>query len=138
VSQSERTGVPTPDSADLSAGGHKIARRGSRCSRDNQADGEGSPTDTDTRATLSILTPEEGEKGGVDHWETRMWESCDISVCGTTRELGFPVTRNGVTVKSVRDTAEGGGLTLPSLRRFCASADKHLGRGSQGLNLHSV
>jgi hypothetical protein len=54
VSQSERTGVPTPDSADLSTGGHKIARGGSRCSRDNQADGEGSPTDTDTRETLSM------------------------------------------------------------------------------------
>ncbi len=54
MSQSERTGVPTPDSADLSAGGHKIVRGGSRCSRDNQGDDEGSPTDTDTRETLSI------------------------------------------------------------------------------------
>ena len=54
-----------------------------------------------------FLTPEEGEKGRVGHWETRMWESCDISVWDTTRELGIPVTRDGDTVKSTRDTSEG-------------------------------
>ena len=31
-----------------------------------------------------------------------------------------------------------GGLTLSCLRRFCASVDRHLGRESQGLNLHSA
>ena len=39
-----------------------------------------------------FLPPEEGEKGGADHWETRMWETCDITVWGTG-DLGFPVTR---------------------------------------------
>ena len=27
---------------------------------------------------VPFLTPEEGETGGVGHWETRVWESCDI------------------------------------------------------------
>ena len=31
---------------------------------------------------------------------------CDISVWDTTRDLGFPVTRDGDTVKSARDEAE--------------------------------
>ena len=54
-----------------------------------------------------FLTPEEGATGGVGHWETRVWESCDIRVWDTTRELGVPVTRDGDTVKSARDTTEG-------------------------------
>ena len=54
-----------------------------------------------------FLTPEEGEKGGAGHWETRMWETCDISVLDTTRELGFPVTKDRDTVKSSRDATEG-------------------------------
>ena len=54
-----------------------------------------------------FLTTEEREKGGVDHWETRMWETCDKTVWDTTRDLGFPVTRDKDIVKSVRDTPEG-------------------------------
>ena len=45
------------------------------------------------------------EKGG--HLETRMWETCDITVWDTTGDLGFPVTRDRDIVKSVRDTVEG-------------------------------
>ena len=54
-----------------------------------------------------FLTSEEGEKGGAGHWETRMWETCDIRVWVTTRDLGFPVTRDKDMVKSARDTVEG-------------------------------
>ena len=36
-----------------------------------------------------------------------MWETCDIEVWGTTRDLGFPVTRDRDIVKSTRDTVEG-------------------------------
>ena len=39
-----------------------------------------------------FLTPREREEAGAGHWETRMWETCDIAVWGTTRDLGFPVT----------------------------------------------
>ena len=79
-----------------------------------------------------FLTPEEGETGGVGHWETRVWESCDISVWGTTRELGFPVTRDGDTVKSARDAAEGRRTNFvlsPEILRFCRQA---LGEGDLG------
>ena len=56
---------------------------------------------------FSFLTPGEREKGGAGHWETRMWETCDITVWDTTRELGFPITRDKDIVKSARDAAEG-------------------------------
>jgi hypothetical protein len=36
-----------------------------------------------------------------------MWETCDISVWDTTRELGFPVTKDRDTVKSAREATEG-------------------------------
>ena len=79
-----------------------------------------------------FLTPEEGEKGGVGHWETRMWESCDISVWDTTRELVFPVTKDRDTVKSARDAAEGRrtNFVLSSeILRFCRQV---LGEGEPG------
>ncbi len=61
-----------------------------------------------------------------------MWESCDISVWGTTRELGFPVTRDGDTVKSARDTAESRRTNFvlsPEILRFCRQV---LGEGESG------
>jgi hypothetical protein len=36
-----------------------------------------------------------------------VWETCDIEVWGTTRDLNFPVTRDRDIVKSGRDTVEG-------------------------------
>ena len=54
-----------------------------------------------------FLTPEEREKRGGDHWETRMWETCDITIWDTKRDLGFPVTRDKKIVKSARDASEG-------------------------------
>ena len=82
-----------------------------------------------------FLTPEEGEKGGAGHWETRMWETCDISVLDTTRELGFPVTKDRDTVKSSRDATEGRRTNFvisPEILRFYRQV---LGEGESGLNL---
>ena len=53
-----------------------------------------------------FFTAKEREEGGVDHWETRVWETCDIEVWGTTRDLVFPVTKDRDIVKSARDAAE--------------------------------
>ena len=82
-----------------------------------------------------FLTPEEGEKGGTDHWETRMWETCDINVWVTTRDLVFPVTKDKDMVKSVRDASEGRQTNFvisPEILRFCRQV---LGEGESGLNL---
>ena len=79
-----------------------------------------------------FLTPEEGEKGGSGHWETMMWETYDISVWDTTRELGFPVTKDRDTVKSARDAAEGRRTNFvlsPEILRFCRQV---LGEGDPG------
>ena len=43
----------------------------------------------------------------MGHWETNAWETCDIEVWGTTRDLGFPVTKDKDIVQSARDAAEG-------------------------------
>ena len=64
----------------------------------------------------------EREKVGAGHWETRMWETFDIAVWGTTRDLGFPVTRDRDIVKSARDAAEGRQTNFvisPEISRFC-------------------
>jgi hypothetical protein len=53
-----------------------------------------------------FLTVKEREEGDVDHWETRVWETCDIEVWDTTGDLGFPVTNDKDIVKSTRDAAE--------------------------------
>ena len=49
-----------------------------------------------------FTTRERGE-GDAGHWETRVWGTCDIEVWVTTRDLGFPVTKDRDIVKSVRD-----------------------------------
>ena len=61
-----------------------------------------------------------------------MWESCDISVWVTTRELVFPVTRDGNTVNSSRDVSEGRWTNFvlsPEILRFWRQA---LGEGESG------
>ena len=61
------------------------------------------------------------EEVGAGHWETRMWETCDMEVWGTTRDLGFPVTRDRDIVKSARDSAEGrqtNFIVSPEILRF--------------------
>jgi hypothetical protein len=66
-----------------------------------------------------FFTAKEREEGGVGHWETRMWETCDIEVWGTTRDLGFPVTKDRDIVKSARDAAEGTiFIVSPEILRF--------------------
>ena len=51
-----------------------------------------------------------------------MWETCDISVWDTTRELDFPVTKDRHTVKSARDASEDRRTNFvisPEILRFC-------------------
>ena len=50
---------------------------------------------------ILFFTVKEREEG-AGHWETRAWETCDIEVWGTTRDLGFPVTKDRDIVKSAR------------------------------------
>ena len=68
-----------------------------------------------------FFTSKEREEGGVGHWETRAWETCDIEVWGTTADLGFPVTKHKDIVQSARDVAEGRRTNLmisPEILRF--------------------
>jgi ribonuclease HI len=68
-----------------------------------------------------FFTAKEREEGGVGHWETRAWETCDIEVWGTTADLGFPVTKHKDIVQSARDAAEGRRTNLmisPEILRF--------------------
>jgi hypothetical protein len=66
-----------------------------------------------------------------------MWETCDIAVWGTTRDLGFPVTRDRDTVKSARDAAEGrqtNFIISPEILRFSRQV---LEEWDPGMNPHS-
>ena len=65
-----------------------------------------------------FLTPGEREEGGSVHWETKMWETCDIVVWGKTRDLGFLVTRDRDIVSKRTDRP-----TSSSPRRSCVSTD---------------
>jgi len=63
----------------------------------------------------------EKEEGGKGHWETRVWETCDIDVWDTTGDLVFPVARDKDMVKSARDAAEGrqtNYIISPEILRF--------------------
>ncbi len=53
------------------------------------------------------FTTKERDEGNAGHWETRAWETSDIEVWGTTRDLGFPVKKDKDIVQSARDTTEG-------------------------------
>ena len=57
----------------------------------------------------------------MGHWETRVWETCDIEVWDTTRDLVFPVTKDRDVVKSVSDTTGGrrtNFIVSPEILRF--------------------
>jgi hypothetical protein len=41
-----------------------------------------------------FLTPKERSEGGNGHWRTRKWETSAIEIWGTTRDLGFPVSKD--------------------------------------------
>jgi hypothetical protein len=66
----------------------------------------------DLRRTLThghhfpFFTTKERDEEDTDHWETGVWEACDIEVWVTTGDLGFPVTNDKDIVKSARDKAE--------------------------------
>ena len=54
-------------------------------------------------------------------YKTRVWETYDIEVWVTTRDLGFPVTKDKDTVKSARDAVEGmwtNFIVSPEILRF--------------------
>ena len=55
---------------------------------------------------LSLLMPKEREEGGTGHWETRVWETSEVEIWVTYRDLGFPVTEDKDLVRSERDTGE--------------------------------
>jgi hypothetical protein len=68
-----------------------------------------------------FFTVKEREEGDSGHWETRVWETCDIEVWDTTGDLGFPVTNDKDIVKSGRDTADGrrtNFIVSPEILRF--------------------
>jgi hypothetical protein len=68
-----------------------------------------------------FFTAKEREKGDSGHWETRVWETCDIEVWDTTGDLGFPVTNDKDIVKSGRDTTDGrrtNFIVSPEILRF--------------------
>ncbi len=68
-----------------------------------------------------FFTAKEREEGVAGHWETRVWETCDIEVRGTTTDLGFPVTKDKDIVKSARDVTEGrwtNFIISPEILRF--------------------
>ena len=61
-----------------------------------------------------------------------MWETCGINVWHTTRDLGFPVTRDKDIVKSARDAAESRQTNFvisPEILCFCRQV---LGQGEPG------
>jgi hypothetical protein len=70
------------------------------------------------------FTTKEREKGDANHWETGVWETCDIEVWVTTGDLGFPLTNDKDIVKSARDPAEVRRTNF-TLRRFYVSAHKY-------------
>jgi hypothetical protein len=72
-----------------------------------------------------FFTVKEREEGGAGHWETKVWETCDIEVWDTTRDLGFPVTKDKDIVQSTRDVTGEGVLTSLSLRRSYVTTDRY-------------
>jgi hypothetical protein len=68
-----------------------------------------------------FFTAKEREEGESDHWETRVWETCDIEVWDTTGDFVFPVTNDKDIVKSATDVSEGrrtNFIVSPEILRF--------------------
>ncbi len=72
-----------------------------------------------------FFTTKEREEGGAGHWETRSWETYDIEVWDTTRDLGFQSrkTRTSCNQLGMRQRADV--LTSLSLRRFYVTTDRY-------------
>lgn len=69
-----------------------------------------------------FLSPKERDEGGNGHWRTRMWETSAIEIWGTTRDLGFPVSKDKDLVRSARDAVEDRRINLvisPEILSFC-------------------
>jgi hypothetical protein len=62
---------------------------------------------------LSLLMPKERKEGGTGHWETRVWETSEVEIWVTYRDLGFPVTEDKDLLRSERDTGEKDALEGP-------------------------
>ena len=77
-----------------------------------------------------FLTPGEREEGGSVHWETKMWETCDIVVWGKTRDLGFLVTRDRDIVSKECNRGQTDQLRhLPGDLAFQQTCDGGMGSG---------
>ena len=69
-----------------------------------------------------FLTSKERAEGDNGHWRMRMWEASAIKIWGTTRDFGFPVSKDKDLVRSVRDAAEDRQTNLvisPEILSFC-------------------
>jgi hypothetical protein len=69
-----------------------------------------------------FLTPKERDEVDNGHWRTRMWETSVIEIWGTTRDLGFPVSKDKDLVRSPRDADEDRRINLvisPEILSFC-------------------
>jgi hypothetical protein len=75
------------------------------------------------RQQFPFFTDTEREEGGAGHWETRVWETCDIEVWDTTRDLVFPVTKDRDMVKSARDAVEDRRTNFIVSPEICVSGD---------------
>ncbi len=53
-----------------------------------------------------FLSSKERVEGGNGHWRMRTWGTSAIENWGTTRDLGFPVSKDKDMVRSARDAAE--------------------------------
>jgi hypothetical protein len=42
----------------------------------------------------------------IGHWKTRAWETSAIEIWDTTRDLGFPVTKDKDLTRSARDAVD--------------------------------
>jgi hypothetical protein len=75
-----------------------------------------------------FLSPKERDEGGNGHWRTRMWETSAIEIWGTTRDLGFPVSKDKDLVRSARDAVEDRRINLvisPEILSFCRRKSKN-------------
>ena len=106
--------------------GHKIIRRRGRSRRNDETVRKKAPQDSRTWSALPIphvcTTLKEKTEGGNDQWRMRTWETSAIEIWGTTRDLGFPVSKDKDLVRSVRDTAEDRQMNLdidPEILSFC-------------------
>ena len=91
--------------------------------RNNEIVRKRAPQNSGTWATLPVPHAKRERHEGVNgHWRTRMWETSAIEIWGTTRDLGFPVSKDKDQVRSARDATEDRRINLvisPEILSFC-------------------